>query len=221
MKRHVDSAHETENRAPGTARPRRRAAWSYLAPIALVAAAGCGGTTTFQDTTPIRIAVAAPEPPPKLADPPPQEKKVELRNNRIEISEKIQFALDKSEILPVSFNLLDEVAKVIQENPHVQQISIEGHASDEGDDQYNLNLSKARAEAVRVYLTKKGVAAERLSSTGFGETKPLLPNDSPEGREKNRRVEFHVTKQENVTADTASTSDKTVEKTSKNEGAQP
>jgi OmpA-OmpF porin, OOP family len=220
MKRHRDSVHETDNTAPGTARTRGRAAWSCLAPIALVAAAGCGGTTTFQDTTPIRIAVAAPEPPPKVADAPPP-KKVELRNNRIEISDKIQFALDKSEILPVSFGLLDEVAKVIQENPHVQQISIEGHASDEGDDQYNLSLSKARAEAVRVYLTKKGVAQERLSSTGLGETKPLMPNDSPEGREKNRRVEFHVTKQENVTEDTASASPKTVEKTSKNEGAQP
>jgi OmpA-OmpF porin, OOP family len=219
MKRHLDSVHQTDNTAPRTARTRGRAAWSCLAPLALVAA-GCGGTTTFQDTTPIRIAVAAPEPPPKVADAPVQ-KKVELRNNRIEISDKIQFALDKSEILPVSFSLLDEVAKVIQENPHVQQISIEGHASDEGDDQYNLSLSKARAEAVRVYLTKKGVAEERLSSTGLGETRPLLPNDSPEGREKNRRVEFHVTKQENVAEDTASTSTKAVEKTSKNEGAQP
>lgn len=219
MNRLKDSAHETEKTPASTPRLWGRAAWSLLAPITVAAATGCGGTTTFQDTTPIRIAVAAPEPPPKQADPP-QEKKVELRNDRIEISEKIQFALDKSEILPVSFNLLDEVAKVIQENPHVQQISIEGHASDEGDDQYNLTLSKARAEAVRVYLTKKGVAAERLSSTGFGETKPLLPNDSPEGREKNRRVEFHVTKQENV-ADAASPPGKTVEKTSKNEGAQP
>lgn len=188
--------------------------------LALVAAVGCGGTTTFQDTTPIRIAVAPPAPPPKVDDPPP-EKRVELRDNRIEIKEKIQFALDKAEILSVSFGLLDEVAKVIQENPHVQKVSIEGHASDEGDEQYNLQLSKARAEAVRLYLVNKGVSQERLSSTGFGEARPLVANDSPAGREKNRRVEFNITKQdvtkEKVEIDPATGKEKVIEKSSKNE----
>jgi OOP family OmpA-OmpF porin len=173
--------------------------------LVLLAALGCGGTTTFQDTTPIRIAVA-PEPPKVVADtPPPEPPKVELKRNKIEIHEKVQFALDKSEILSVSFGLLDEVAKVIQENPHVQQVSVEGHASAEGDDNYNLSLSKARAEAVRLYLVSKGVAADRLTSTGFGETKPLADNDTEVNREKNRRVEFNITKQE-LTAANASTS---------------
>jgi outer membrane protein OmpA-like peptidoglycan-associated protein len=184
-------------------------------------AIGCGGTTTFQDTTPIRIA-AAPPPLPKQADPPPPvQKQVKIRDNRIEIGEKIQFALAKSEILPVSFGILDELAKVIQENPHVQKLSIEGHASDEGDDKYNLVLSKARAEAVRLYLVSKGVSAERLSSTGFGEGKPLVANDSEAGREKNRRVEFHITKQEvtkeKVEVDPATGEEKVIEKTSANE----
>jgi OOP family OmpA-OmpF porin len=185
-----------------------------------VAAVGCGGTTTFQDTTPIRIAVAPPAPPPQ-ADVPPPEKKVVLRDNRIEITEKVQFALDKAEILSVSFGLLDEVAKVIQENPHVQKVSIEGHASDEGDEQYNLQLSKARAEAVRQYLVKQGVVQDRLSSTGHGEAKPLVANDSPEGREKNRRVEFNITKQdvtkEKVEIDPGTGKEKVIEKSSKNE----
>lgn len=180
---------------------------------------GCGGTTTFQDTSPIRIAVAPPAPPPQQ-DPPPV-KKVEIRDNRIEIGEKIQFALNKAEVLSVSFPLLDEIAKVIQENPHVQKISIEGHASAEGEDQYNLLLSKARAEAVRAYLVSKGVAAERLSSTGHGETKPLATNDTEEGREKNRRVEFHITKQEvtkeKVEIDPTTGEKKVIEKSSMNE----
>lgn len=189
--------------------------------LALIAT-GCGGTTTFQDTTPIRIASAPPPapPPPPVADAPPP-KQVKIRDNRIEIGEKIQFALAKSEILPVSFAILDELAKVIQEHPHVQKLSIEGHASDEGDDKYNLVLSKARAEAVRQYLVAKGVAAERLSSAGFGESKPLVANDSEAGREKNRRVEFHITKQEvtkeKVEVDPSTGVEKVIEKTSKNE----
>jgi len=185
----------------------------------MLTALGCGGTTTFQDTTPIRIAVAPPAPP-KVDDPPPV-KQVQLRDNHIEIGEKIQFAIAQSEILSASFGLLDEVAKVIQENPHVQKISIEGHASDEGDDQYNLTLSKARAEAVRLYLIKKGVAAERLSSTGFGESKPLVANDTEEHREKNRRVEFNITKQEasteKVEVEPGTGAEKATEKSSRNE----
>ena len=181
-------------------------------------ALGCGGTTTFQDTTPFRIALAPPAPPPQADPPPPVQKQVKIRDNRIEIGEKIQFALAKSEILPVSFGILDELAKVIKENPHVQKVSIEGHASDEGDDKYNLVLSKARAEAVRQYLISKGVTAERLSSVGHGEAKPLVANDSEAGREKNRRVEFHITKQqvtkEKVEIDPTTGEEKVIEKTS-------
>ncbi len=189
--------------------------------IAMAALTGCGGTTTFQDTTPIRVAVAPPAPPPA---PPEPEKQVKIRDNRIEIGEKIQFAYNKAEVLSVSFALLDELAKVIQENPHVQKVSIEGHASDEGEEQHNLLLSKARAEAVRVYLVSKGVAADRLSSTGHGESKPIAANDSDAGREKNRRVEFHITKQEvtkeKVEVDPSTGTEKVIEKTSSNEGAE-
>jgi OOP family OmpA-OmpF porin len=190
--------------------------------VALAALSGCGGTTTFQDTTPIRIAVAPPAPPP--APPPPPEKKVVIRENRIELPYKIQFAYNKADVLEVSFSMLDETAKVIQENPHVQRISIEGHASNEGEDQHNLLLSKARAEAVRAYLIAKGVAADRLSATGYGETKPIASNDTDEGREKNRRVEFHITKQEvtkqKLEVDPATGHEKVIEKTSSNEGTE-
>src|SRR4051794_23324072 len=114
-------------------------ATSSVAICLALAMFGCGGTTTFQDTTPIRIAVAPPAPPPP---PPEPEKQVKIRDNRIEPGQKIQFALDKSEILPASFALMDELAKTIQENPQVQKVSIEGHASDEGEEQHNLVLSK-------------------------------------------------------------------------------
>lgn len=217
MKRQSDSPHGKQQKRGRIVRALESTVWSAAPGLVLLAAVGCGGTTTFQDTTPIRIAVA-PDPPKVAADPPPEPPKVELKKDKIEIHEKVQFALDKSEILPVSFGLLDEVAKVIQENPHVQKVSIEGHASDEGDDKYNLTLSKARAEAVRLYLVNKGVAAERLSSTGFGETKPLVANDTPENREKNRRVEFNITKQQlTAEAEPAPGKDKVDGKSSKNE----
>jgi len=202
MKRHLDSNLMTTLRG--------------VIGLALLALLGCGGTTTFQDTTPIRIAVA----PPPTPEPPPA-KQVKIRDNRIEIGEKIQFAYDKAEVLPVSFAILDELAKVIQENPHVQKLSIEGHASEEGEEQHNQLLSKARAEAVRLYLVAKGVSAERLSSIGFGESKPLVSNETEAGRETNRRVEFHITKQEvtkeKVEIDPATGVEKVIEKTSANE----
>jgi outer membrane protein OmpA-like peptidoglycan-associated protein len=200
---------------------KHRGTWSCVGWLAMTAALGCGGTIAFQDTTPIRIAVAPPAPPPAPAPAPAPAKQVKIRDNHIEIGEKIQFALDKAEVLPVSFALLDELAKVIQENPHVLKVSIEGHASDEGEEKHNLLLSQARAEAVRVYLVGKGVAAERLSSAGFGESKPIASNETDEGREKNRRVEFHITKQEvtkeKVEIDPATGEEKVIEKSSMNE----
>lgn len=190
----------------------RALAWPLLA-AALV---GCGGTTTFQDQTPIRVAVAPP--PPKVAEAPPPPKQVVLRDNKIEITEKIQFALNKAEILSVSFSLLDEVAKVMRENPHVKLIAVEGHASPEGGDEYNLKLSQARAEAVRAYLVQKGVTAERLTAKGYGSSRPIAKNDTEQGREKNRRVEFNIIKQditrEKVEIDPSTGEQKVLEKTS-------
>jgi outer membrane protein OmpA-like peptidoglycan-associated protein len=67
-----------------------------------------------------------------------------------------------------------------------------------GDDEYNMNLSAARANSVKKYLEGKGIATERLEAKGYGETKPVEPNtkpngkDNPEGRKKNRRTEFKV-----------------------------
>ena len=128
-------------------------------------------------------------------------------------------------ILQASFALMDELAKVMQENPQVQKVSIEGHASDEGEDKHNLLLSKARAEAVRAYLVSKGVSTERMTSTGYGETRPLVSNDTDAGREQNRRVEFHITKQEvtkeKVEVDPTTGHEKVIEKTSANEEAAP
>ena len=168
------------------------AAASFL----LALAAGCG-PIAFSDGNALAIngnapvEEAAPEP-----EPEPEPKRVEVRSNKIVISEKIQFAVNSAEILEVSHSLLDEVAEVIKENPHIQRLEIQGHASAEGNDRYNLKLSDKRAKAVREYLTGNGgIAEKKLTAKGYGETKPIADNETEEGREQNRRVEFEITKQ--------------------------
>jgi OOP family OmpA-OmpF porin len=98
--------------------------------------------------------------------------------------------------LPESFGLLDDITKIIKDNPHIKKIAIEGHASAEGDPKRNLTLSDERAKSVMKYIVDKGVDAKRLTAKGFGITKPIADNATEEGREKNRRVEFNIVEQD-------------------------
>ena len=135
-----------------------------------------------------------PPPPPEPVKPPPR---VELRDNKIEFKEKIQFDVNKATIKPESDSLLHDIAEVIKQNPQVLVISIEGHASAEGLASQNKKLSDDRSKSVREHLIKKeGIDAARLTAKGWGIEKPIAPNDTEENREKNRRVEFLVTKQD-------------------------
>jgi len=160
----------------------------------LPALVGCGGVIKFRDDSAIAIAKAPPPPPP----PKEEEKRVAMKEDRVEIKDKIKFAYNDDKILAESHGLLDEIADVIKKNPQVKKIEIGGHASSEGDDSKNMELSKRRANSVMQYLTSKGgVAADHLVAKGFGETKPLVtPDDTDDKRETNRRVEFLVTELE-------------------------
>ncbi len=88
--------------------------------------------------------------------------------------------------------LLDQVAAVIQQLSPALRVRIEGHSDDHGNPQYNTDLSFRRARAVVEYLSGRGVARERLEFRGYGSQHPVAPNDSPEGRALNRRVEFTI-----------------------------
>ncbi len=161
----------------------------------LVSMAGCG-PIVFSDTSGLAIVG---NPPVEAAPEPEPQKRVEVRDDRIQINEKIQFEFDSAKILPVSHDLLNEVAQVIKDNPRIKKIEIQGHASSEGSDAHNLKLSDQRAKAVMKYLTTKGgVNKDTLTAKGYGETQPIASNDTEEGREKNRRVEFMITEQEIV-----------------------
>ena len=91
-----------------------------------------------------------------------------------------------------SFPILDAVARALNEHREYDKVVIEGHADDRGTHEWNLRLSKHRAQSVVDYLAKHGVKRSRLSSEGFGDTKPLDPARNDEARAKNRRVEVRV-----------------------------
>ncbi|WP_433937752.1 OmpA family protein [Sorangium cellulosum] len=113
----------------------------------------------------------------------------------IEIMKQVEFEFDSSRILPQSYPILDEVVRLLKANPEIKLLSIEGHTDNQGTIDYNDRLAQNRATAVRIYIINKGVQSERLTSLGFGSRRPLVSNDTPEGRQRNRRVEFHIKSQ--------------------------
>ncbi|MEM9072910.1 MAG: OmpA family protein [Myxococcota bacterium] len=118
--------------------------------------------------------------------------RVVIREGSLEILDKVYFGTNSDRILARSNRLLDNVARVLNAHPEITLIRVEGHTDDRGDDDYNLQLSQRRAEAVVAYLVRKEVAAERLRARGFGEARPIETNDTREGRANNRRVEFNL-----------------------------
>jgi OmpA-OmpF porin, OOP family len=105
----------------------------------------------------------------------------------------IYFEFDKDELMPRSFVELNKLLKILRENPKLT-IEIVGHTDALGDDAYNLDLSRRRAQAVVDFLIKNKVSKSHLRARGEGEQKPIAPNDTDEGRAQNRRVEFMVLK---------------------------
>ena len=105
--------------------------------------------------------------------------------------EPVYFDFAKATIKPISYPILDQVAKVMTDRPAIA-VRVEGHTDNFGTDAYNQKLSERRTHSVVEYLVRKGIAASRLQAVGFGETRPIAPNDTDQGRAKNRRTEFHI-----------------------------
>ena len=155
--------------------------------ILLLLLSGCSLITVQQDPfPPLEIKADRPAPPPT---------RVVLTESSIVIKDKIQFKLGSAEILPESFGLLDEIVAVLKDNPQIELLQVEGHTDSTGGAARNRELSRERAESVREYLIGKGIAKARLVAKGFGPDKPIASNDTPEGRETNRRVEFNIIEQ--------------------------
>ena len=118
----------------------------------------------------------------------------------LSLSADVLFDFDKAELKPAATPTLQRLGDLIKQK-QPKQVQIHGHSDGIGADAYNLKLSQRRAEAVAVWLTRNGVAAELLASKGFGASNPVAPNrkpdgsDNPDGRQKNRRVDVLLAKQ--------------------------
>jgi OOP family OmpA-OmpF porin len=113
-------------------------------------------------------------------------------NQRL-VLKNIYFDTDKSILLPASNAELDKLYSFLEAHADLK-IRLDGHTDNQGTDEHNLILSRARAEAVKEYLTGKGIAEERIVSEGHGRNQPVAPNDTDAGRQLNRRVEFILSK---------------------------
>ncbi|MDP4220514.1 MAG: OmpA family protein [Bacteroidota bacterium] len=105
------------------------------------------------------------------------------------VTHGITFDVGKSTLKPESMGVLNDVVKFMKENSSAK-FEIDGHTDSDGDATKNQKLSEDRAASVKAQLTAMGIDGSRLSTKGFGSAKPLGPNDSPEGKANNRRVEF-------------------------------
>jgi outer membrane protein OmpA-like peptidoglycan-associated protein len=114
------------------------------------------------------------------------------RGTVISLSGSLLFASGKSALMPTAKSRLKEVADAIIQNDRDAQLLVEGHTDSTGSAQLNDALSLKRAESVRSYLVSKGIPRQQIEAQGFGFSRPIADNSTPEGRANNRRVEIVV-----------------------------
>jgi outer membrane protein OmpA-like peptidoglycan-associated protein len=112
-------------------------------------------------------------------------------SKRVSLPSEVLFAFDRDTLADGASGELDKVVAAIRRQPKAR-VTIEGHTDDVGADEYNLALSERRAAAVADYLAGKGVGRDRMTSRGYGKSRPVKANDGDEGRRKNRRVEIVI-----------------------------
>ena len=115
-----------------------------------------------------------------------------VEGDRIRITEQVKFKTGSTGLDPSGDGVLVAVVKLLADHPEIRRIRIEGHTDNVGNAARNQKLSEGRVASVVTWLVAHGVDRTRLSSEGFGATRPLVPNDDEVGRRQNRRVEFHI-----------------------------
>jgi len=107
--------------------------------------------------------------------------------------EGIVFKTGSADISPESEDILTKAFNTLEQNSEIE-VEIQGHTDNVGKHAMNMKLSQRRADAVKAYLVKKGIAESRISTKGYGPDKPIAPNTTAEGKQKNRRIEFFRSK---------------------------
>jgi len=128
---------------------------------------------------------------PKTDGPVEFELTINVSRPKIYTLDNVFFDTGKSTLRPQSDKALDELAELMKLKKKMK-IEISGHTDNVGDEAANQKLSEGRAEAVRAYLLKKGIAADRVIAKGYGDTQPIADNSTPEGKQKNRRTEVKI-----------------------------
>jgi len=116
---------------------------------------------------------------------------IEAEIKKIIDIENINFAVNKAQLTPKSIATINHIATVLQKHTTIN-VEIGGHTDSDGDEKYNQTLSQKRVDTVKQKLIDLGISANRLSAIGYGESKPLVSNDTKENKRRNRRVEFKV-----------------------------
>jgi len=143
------------------------------------------GKTTEVDAKPLE----KPEKFPKLKMVPPVPS-IEANSLLITLDSGILFDVDKYDLRPEAEEVLKNLAIVLKE-ADIKTFEIDGHTDSDASDEHNQVLSEKRANAVKNFLTSQGIAAE-ITIKGYGESRPIASNDTPEGKQKNRRVEIVI-----------------------------
>jgi len=163
--------------------------------LALAFAAGCA-TQEAPAPAPAPAPTPAPAPAPaaepaKPAAPKPEAAKPKPVAEKITFAADVLFDFDKSVIKPDGRSKLDDLANKVR-TINLEVVIAIGHADSVGSDAYNQALSVRRAEAVKAYLTSKGIEGNRVYTEGKGEKQPVADNKTSSGRAKNRRSEIEV-----------------------------
>ncbi len=155
---------------------------------------GCPYPDTDKDGVNDRVDNCINEPGPASNQGCPEKVKqlVVITKEKLVIKDKVYFDLGKATLQARSSPLLDQVSSILVAHTEIQMIQVEGHTDNTGVAEKNMTLSQDRADSVKAYLVKKGVGAERIKAVGFGQTKPADTNDTSQGRDNNRRVEFNI-----------------------------